>query len=70
MEIKDFAVENGYDDVKYIGEWKGYKVFNPIIKSDKPLCLGYPLKILKKNDELRISSIPESLEILDYFNAK
>lgn len=68
MEIKKFAVENGYDDAEYMGEWKDYKVFNPIIKSDKSLCLGYPLKILKNNEELRISSILESLEILDYFN--
>ncbi len=68
MDIQKFAKENGYDEAKYIGEWKGYKVFNPIIKSDKPLCIGYPLKILQKGQKLRLSTIGESFELLDYFN--
>lgn len=70
MDIQEFAKTNGYDEAKHIGDWKGYKVFNPIIKTDTPLYIGYPLKILKKGQELRLSTIKESFELMEYFNNK
>ena len=27
--------ETGYDDVKYLGEWKNYKVYEPFFKDKK-----------------------------------
>ena len=71
MNINDFAVEMGYQDVKYVGEWNGYKVYRPIVLKNqtKPLCIGHPFKILVNDKEVRFSNIKESYDILEYFNS-
>lgn len=69
MTVDEYAQKTGYAPVHFIGEWKGYKVYEPDLytEGDEPLYIGYPLVILEKDNNYRISKPFESLEILDYF---
>ena len=44
--------------------WKGYEVYEPVY--DAPVYIGLPLVILAKGDEVRIGTVEESREYLDY----
>lgn len=47
-------------------DFKGYEVYIPRYSSD--VCIGYPLVILKKGEEIRISTVEEALEYLRLTN--
>ena len=66
-EIKDFAKSNGYDNAKYLGEWQGYKVYEPTFNDDKTHYVGYPLSILQKDDKIRFTTEQECFAVLDFF---
>ena len=44
--------------------WNGFKVYEPIY--EKNAFIGYPLVILVKDNNARISTPDESLDYLDY----
>lgn len=52
------------DGFKMGKDWNGYKVFVPVYK--KETYVGYPLVVLAKGDEVRVSTIDESLEYLAF----
>ena len=47
-------------------DFKGYEVYIPSYSGDP--CIGFPLVVLKKGDEVRVSTIEECLEYLDLTN--
>ena len=52
------------DGFKRGEDWNGYKVFVPVYK--KETYIGYPLVVLAKGDEVRVSTVDESLEYLAF----
>ena len=63
--IIDDYMDELFADYYVIGlNWNGYQVFEP--KYFKMTYIGYPLVVLVKGDEVRISTAEESLEYLDY----
>ena len=52
------------DSFKRGKDWKGFKVFVPVYK--KPTYIGFPLVVLAKDEKVRVSTIEESLEYLEY----
>ena len=65
-KILNFALKRGYDYVKKTDTvWKGYQVFKPCFDGVGVAYVGYPLVILVKDNEIRMSTADESLEILD-----
>lgn len=55
-----------YDGAKYIGEWNGYAVYDPVFNDDEPHFIGIPQYILIKGSEARwTESDKESFAIMD-----
>lgn len=65
-EIYDFAEEQGYETVREGKPWNGYNVYIPGFKGKGVAYVGYPLVILEKNGEIRMSTVEESFEYLDF----
>lgn len=67
-KIKKMARQAGYHDIKPIGIWNGYKVFEPIYTDDFVRYQGYPQFLLAKGDTIRWSNdYTESIAIMDAF---
>jgi len=64
-KIVDFAVEAGYDNVLYSGEWRGYHVYEPVIEGSEIAYVGPPLVILVQDDSIRMSTEDEAFEYID-----
>ena len=64
--ILDFAIEQGYSGVKKGKDWNGYEVYIPHYSSNKTAYVGYPLVILVKDGEIRMSDLDESIEYLNF----
>lgn len=64
-KVKDFAKQQGYDDVLPIGKWKGFDAYEPVFNSEEPSFIGVPLLILVKGDSIRMSTVEEAFEQLD-----
>jgi len=64
-KIKDFAKQQGYDDVLSIGKWKGFDAYEPVFNGEEPSFIGVPLLILVKGDSIRMSTVDEAFEQLD-----
>lgn len=61
-EIKNFAKYHGYEDAKYIGKWREYKVYEPIFSKGEISYIGLPLVILvNKKGEIRMSTDEEAM---------
>lgn len=65
--VDEYAKKMGYYPVNYIGDWKGYHVFEPV-KNLEPVYTGYPLVVLEKDLKFRMSTHEESLEIMHFFD--
>lgn len=65
QEIKKYAQNNGYDDVKFLGQWKEYDVYQLIFTDDEAHFIGYPQYILIKDNFMEIITDFE-LEISNY----
>ena len=50
VKAKALALQNGFDQVSYYGEWNGYLAYTASRKEDKECCIGYPQFILVKDD--------------------
>lgn len=61
-KIKDFAIKNGFQDVKEIGKYNEYVVYAPIFTDGKARKIGYPQYILIKDEEISLK-IDISLEM-------
>lgn len=67
-KARKLAKSSIYDDAKYLGEWKGYAVYEPTFSDDEPRCIGFPQFILAKDKELRwTADWEESRAIMDKF---
>jgi hypothetical protein len=66
--ILKFAKKQGYDEISYIGKWRGYDVYEPMFESEEVAFVGLPYVILVKEDEIRMSTPKESLEQLNEMN--
>ena len=65
QKILDFARESIYDQVKYIGKWKKYDVWEPGFSDGEPRFIGFPQFILVKDGEPQWSADDEqSREIM------
>lgn len=60
----NFAKKNSIFDVKYLGLWKGFEVFDPVSENGEIMVVGHPLVILVKDDKARFSEPKESYAIL------
>lgn len=67
MNVKEFAVEHGYENAKYVGKWNGYKCYEPIFKEGKPSYIGQPFLILEdESGNFRMSTVQEGYRYIDY----
>jgi hypothetical protein len=67
-QILKFAIDQEYDDIKYIGKWKEYEVYEPLFDYEGISYVGLPLIILVKDDTIRMSTPDEAFEYLDDTN--
>ena len=51
------------DRAKRGADFKGYEVYIPVYSGE--VTVGFPLVVMKKGDEVRLSTEEESLEYLD-----
>lgn len=42
-----------YDDARYLGEWRGFEVFEPTFADNQPRFIGFPQFILTKGNTMR-----------------
>ncbi len=70
QDIENYAKSRGYDYVEDGGKWKDYDVYRPRYKGNEIRYVGYPLVILVKDEEIRMSTKVECFEYLDYFAQK
>ena len=62
-KVKEFAKKQGYDDVIYLREWNGFKVYEPVFEGEGVAYIGPPLVVLVKGENIRMSSVEEAFEI-------
>lgn len=55
----------GYDNAKFIGLWNGFEVYQPIYSNSEIHYIGYPHRILLKENTIRWTSNREAIEILN-----
>lgn len=60
--IREFAAAHGYDGAMYLKEWQGYSCYEPY-RDDDASCMGLGLLILVKEDEIRMSTTQEAMQI-------
>ncbi len=63
-----FAKERGYLGVEIGKIWNGYQVFEPYFSKKDVSYNGFPLVILVKNNEIRMSTPEESIDYLNFSN--
>lgn len=51
--IVRFAKASIYDTAEYLGDWMGYKVYEPGFNDEEEHCVGFPSFILVKGDSIR-----------------
>lgn len=65
LEAKKMARKAGFHDVKRVGKWNGYEVFEPIFTDGNTHLIGFPQYILHKDGKLRwTENHEESLDIM------
>lgn len=64
-QVLKYAKKRGYDKVeKYDIVWNGYEVWHPSFNGNGVAIIGFPLVILVKGNEIRMSTPDESIEVL------
>ena len=62
--VKSFMEELQADTYKKGKDWNGYTVYEPVY--NKPVCIGFPLIVLVKDGEVRLSTDEESIRYLNF----
>lgn len=62
-KVKQFAIKQGYSEIKKLENWNGYEVYEPIMGEDA--IIGIPLVIMVKGNNIRMSSIEEAFRYMD-----
>ena len=63
-KAKTLALQNGFDQVSYYGEWKGYLAYTASRKEDKECCIGNNQFILVKDDAANLAPYTQSPDIM------
>lgn len=53
-DIKTFAIKQGFQDVKEIGKYKEFTVYQPFFTDNKKHIVGYPQYILVNGEEIKL----------------
>jgi hypothetical protein len=64
-QVKEFAKQQGYDDVLPIGKWKDFDAYEPVFDGEDASFIGVPLMVLVKGNSIRMSTVEEAFEQLD-----
>ena len=68
-DVKEFAIKEGFDKIKYVGVFKGDKVYKPL--HNKTRFIGFPFYILvSPQGEMKLVTGELGLKILLEFNKK
>lgn len=67
VHIKRFAADEGFPDVRFIGDWKGFSVF-AASSEDEPF-VGLPQYVLSDYKKVRWASPAETEAIMQQVNA-
>ena len=62
--VKGFAQAKGYNDVELLGDWRGYKVYEPVYSGWFGKHGDVRLVILVKGEDMRWSTSSEYREIM------
>ena len=67
-KILEFAKNEGYAKINYLGKWKEYDVYDLIMEEEingeeENCCVGYPYVLLVKENEIRVSEPMECLRV-------
>ena len=54
----------GANRYKKVKPWKGYEVYEPVYQ--ERVCIGLPIFVFVKGDEVRLADDEEAMEYLDY----
>lgn len=67
MTIQGFLEENktDFDTYEARPNWKDYKVYSVWLKANEGACVGYPQYALEKNNKIRLSTLKETLAIME-----
>lgn len=70
MDVNEFSIKIGYGSVHFLGEWNGYKVYEPDLytNTEEVIYIGTPYMILEKGEEIRVCSREEAIQIANYFD--
>jgi hypothetical protein len=60
-EAKELARERGYRGVKFVGEWRGFLVFEPYYGKWGKAIVGPPVVVLCNKEFCRMSSVEEGV---------
>lgn len=63
-KAKALALQNGFDQVSYYGEWNGHLAYTASSKKDEGCCIGYPQFILVKNGIAHLAPYTQSSDIM------
>ena len=67
MNLQQIKEKNDYERLDFIGLWNGYNVYKPTRKKKLGTFIGYPLRILEKDGQVRFCTFTECLDILRQF---
>lgn len=62
--IKGMMAGLGASRYKKAKPWKGYEVYEPVYQ--ERVCIGLPIFVFVKGDEVRLADDEEAMEYLDY----
>lgn len=63
-KVRAFVRKFGYDDAEYRGEWKQYKVYEPITDDEEPANVGKPEFVFVRDDTIRMATEDEVFEYI------
>ena len=64
VKAKALALQNGFDQVSYYGEWNDYLAYTASRKEDEGRCIGYPRFILVKDGVATMAPYTQSTDIM------
>lgn len=60
--IKSFAIKQGFQDIKLLGKYNDYDIYQPIFTDEKTHIVGMPQYILVRDEDIRFE-IDKDLKI-------